>query len=95
MSIVVSRRLVIHGRVQGVGYRYAMIEKADALGVRGWVRNRGDGSVEAHAQGDAQAVESLLAWSRRGPPGARVDRVDVEDAPSETPLAGFGLRPTA
>jgi acylphosphatase len=86
--------LVIHGRVQGVGYRYAMIDKAGALGVHGWVRNRRDGSVEAHAQGDAQAVDALVAWSRRGPPGARVGAVDVEDVPGETGLTGFSLRST-
>jgi acylphosphatase len=95
VSVLTSKRLVIRGQVQGVGYRYAMVEKAGALGVHGWVRNRRDGTVEAHVHGDAHAVEALVAWSRRGPPAARVQGVDVEEVPEEIGLAGFGLRPTA
>jgi acylphosphatase len=87
--------LTITGRVQGVGFRYAMQQEAQRLGVTGWVRNRRDGSVEALAQGSADAVDALVAWARRGPPGARVADLQVVPATSEETLAGFELRPTA
>jgi acylphosphatase len=92
-----ARHLRIAGRVQGVGYRDALCREALARGVSGWVRNRRDGTVEALLQGDALAVEQVIAWARRGPPAARVDRLDAGDAEGELarPLAGFELRPTA
>ena len=72
------RRLVITGRVQGVGFRYAMAAQARALGVGGWVRNRRDGSVEAMVAGTSEQVAAMIAWSRQGPAGAAVDHVAVE-----------------
>jgi acylphosphatase len=93
MSERTALRLVIRGRVQGVGFRYAMVEEATALGVTGWVRNRRDGTVEAVVQGDAAAVEALRRWAERGPPGAAVSGVAA--APTEGEFAAFELRPTA
>ena len=90
---MIARRLVIHGGVQGVGYRYAMVEAANEHGVAGWVRNHRDGTVEALVQGETAAVEAVIAWCRRGPPAARVSRVDVIDAAIEA-HAGFDWRPT-
>ena len=89
------RHLSIRGQVQGVGYRWSMTQEAEKLGVTGWVRNRGDGSVEAVVAGDASAVQSLLIWARRGPAGARVDAVDMEPLPADTAFDAFEQRPTA
>lgn len=92
----IAQRLHIHGRVQGVGYRFSMVREAERLGVRGWVRNRRDGSVEALVAGEPQAVERLVVWARRGPAGAAVARVEVFGAEDEdSDGAGFVLRPTA
>lgn len=69
-------RLEIRGRVQGVGYRAALVDQARRLGLRGWVRNRRDGSVEAMVAGPPESVQRLLDWSRHGPPAAIVHSVD-------------------
>ena len=92
MTEKVTRRLAIHGLVQGVWYRESMRREADRLGVTGWVRNRPDGSVEALVQGSPAAVEAITAWSRRGPEQARVERVDA--SPAEGEFAAFEKRPT-
>lgn len=73
-------RLRIHGRVQGVFYRSSTRDEAQRLGVRGWVRNRPDGTVEAEVAGDDEAIEQLVAWCRSGPTAAQVERVEVEPA---------------
>jgi len=69
--------LQIFGVVQGVGYRWSMVKEARRLGVRGGVRNRRDGSVEAIVTGPTQALEQIIAWAREGPPSAKVTTVDV------------------
>ncbi len=85
------RRVIVHGRVQGVAFRYATRERAQALGASGWVRNRSDGAVEAVFEGPAEVVEAMLAFCRRGPPAARVERVDVHEEAPEA-LRGFEVR---
>jgi acylphosphatase len=88
-------RMRIHGRVQGVFFRNWAMERARALGVRGWVRNRRDGSVELLAFGDDEAVEALTAACRTGPPAARVERIEVAIEEGEGPPAGFRVTATA
>ena len=89
----VARHLVVHGAVQGVGYRAAAVEAARAFGVAGWVRNRRDGTVEAFVQGAPDPVAALVRWCHEGPPMARVTRVDVTEA-APAAHAGFEWRPT-
>lgn len=83
-----SRLLRIHGVVQGVGFRWSFCTEAQRLGTTGWVRNRRDGTVEALIQGEAETVAALIAWSRMGPPSARVSLVEVEIG-DEAPVTGF------
>ena len=93
-TVPLTQRFLITGHVQGVWYRASMCEQAQALGVRGWVRNRQDGSVEALCHGTVAQLQALLAWSRRGPPKARVDAVDVQDVPAEALAPTFVQRPS-
>jgi acylphosphatase len=88
-------RLLINGRVQGVGYRAWAIATAGSLGLRGWVRNRADGSVEISAKGTEQAVATMIDACRRGPPGARVQAISVVEADDDDGSVGFDARPTA
>lgn len=81
----VCRRVTVSGRVQGVGYRMSCAERATELGVSGWVRNLPDGDVEFVAEGDPEAVDALVSWSRRGPSFSRVTGVSVAE---ETPAGG-------
>jgi acylphosphatase len=91
---MIARRIIVSGRVQGVGFRYAMVDAAREVDVCGWVRNRRDGTVEALAQGEPGAVESAIAWCRRGPPGARVTDVEVAEVEVNSALKDFGMLAT-
>lgn len=93
--VIITRQLRITGRVQGVYYRASMVEQARALGLRGWVRNRLDGSVEALVTGPADPVQALVDWVHRGPAMARVDAVEVREALGVAEeLGGFEQRET-
>ena len=84
--VVIARRVVVHGIVQGVGFRAGAVSAARACGVTGWVRNRRDGTVEAFVQGTPDAVAAMIRWCHDGPRGARVTRVEASDAePSADP----------
>jgi acylphosphatase len=88
----VSRRYLVGGRVQGVGFRYFAEAAASREGLSGWVKNRPDGRVEIHAEGEAEAVERFERNVRHGPPGARVEDVDVEDMPPTGAGIGFLIK---
>ena len=91
---MIARRLVIRGTVQGVGYRESMLDIAREHGVVGWVRNRYDGTVDAFVQGDADAVERVIAWCRRGPSTARVTAVEPNEENASPELTAFTRRRT-
>ncbi len=87
----VARRLVIGGRVQGVGFRYFTQDAATRDGVTGWVRNLRDGRVEALLEGEAEAVTRVERAIRQGPPGARVDTVIVDTEEPSGAYATFSI----
>jgi ADP-ribose pyrophosphatase len=90
-----SVNLRIRGRVQGVGYRDFAWREATALGVAGFVRNRGDGSVEAHVQGPRERCDAFVERCRRGPRASSVKRIEVTRAAEDAALTEFTFRPTA
>lgn len=88
----VRAELKIHGRVQGVFFRQSTQAEATRLGLTGWVRNLPDGSVEALAEGPADAVRELLAWCRQGPPAAEVSSVDIDWTDATGEYQAFEVR---
>lgn len=83
-----AKRVVVHGKVQGVFFRDSVSREAESRGLSGWVRNTDDGTVEALFSGASEAVDALVDYCRSGPPDASVDAVDVEDA---EPYEGTGF----
>jgi len=92
MNDLIARHLVVRGRVQGVGYRNYLEYKAGHLGVKGWVRNRRDGSVEAVVQGSLAAIAEMIECAKRGPRAAEVSTVEISN--SEDEYDSFNVRPT-
>lgn len=92
MSETVTRHLSIRGLVQGVGFRNYIACKAQQLGIRGWVRNRSDGRVEAVVQGSAAAVAAIIECAHRGPRAAQVSDVTVSETGGD--YEEFGMRTT-
>jgi len=91
VAMSIRRRVVAHGRVQGVFFRDATRQGAKTRGVAGWVSNRSDGAVEAVFEGEPDAVESMLRFTREGPGRARVDDLEVVEEDPEG-LNGFSVR---
>ena len=94
LTAVARRRVVVSGRVQGVWYRDSCRDRAEMLGVRGWVANRSDGAVVAELEGDEPAVDALIAWMRTGPPRAVVTKVDVSELSGSGDWVGFRVMST-
>ena len=92
VPMLVARRFVVSGHVQGVGFRFFVLEAAQREGLHGWVMNRADGCVEAQAEGDAAAVERFERLIRRGPPGSRVESVHVDEDVPAGRATGFTIR---
>jgi acylphosphatase len=84
--------VVVHGRVQGVGFRYFVFRQASRLGLAGWVSNEPAGRVRCVAEGPRPALEALLEALREGPPGALVERVDPTWSAATNALHGFDVR---
>ncbi len=83
--------LIVHGRVQGVGFRYYTLATARRLGILGWVKNRSDTTVEIDAQGDAKMLDRFLKAVRKGSPASRVDRIRTEQK-NPTQFHSFEIR---
>jgi len=92
MAIRARMRLVVSGRVQGVGFRWAAVAEAQRRGLAGWVRNQAGGGVEIVAEGDKDGLEKLAAWARQGPRFASVSSVEQEWLEWSGELAGFEIR---
>jgi acylphosphatase len=90
--MLVARRILVSGRVQGVGFRWFVQELAALENAAGWVRNCADGRVEALIQADREAVGRIERQIRRGPPSARVEHVDAIDEAVVDHLSGFEIR---
>ena len=84
-------RARVTGRVQGVGFRWSAVREARRLGLRGWVRNADDGSVEVEAEGAPAALADFLAWLHQGPAGAVVSGVEVHPVPADASRGDFDL----
>ena len=83
--------LRVRGRVQGVGFRWSAAREAEALGLRGCIRNAPDGTVEVSVEGAADAVERFVRWLGKGPPGSRVDAVEPAEVGLQVPENGFRI----
>ena len=86
-----ARHGFVGGRVQGVAFRYYTREKAEQLGIAGWVRNLHDGRVEVWIEGEPGALEAMSSWLRQGPRGARVDRLELHEVECAN-LQSFAIR---
>jgi acylphosphatase len=91
-KLIEAQRYLVHGRVQGVGFRWFVEREAHILGVAGWVRNNHDGSVEVLAQGSRDQLSGLHSRLREGPRAARVDSVEVWEASPTAGLSSFRIQ---
>ncbi len=92
LDAMTARHLLVHGVVQGVGFRWSLAAEAERRGVHGWVRNREDGTVEAQLEGAIDAVQAVADWARTGPRHARVSHVEIT-AVGDQGAASFEIEP--
>ena len=89
---MVCKRVLLYGKVQGVSFRFYTHEKATRLGLKGWVRNNEDGSVEMLLCGEPENVENLITWAHSGPPQSQVETVEVSEVKDHFPKESFYIR---
>ena len=89
--MVEAAHITVHGRVQGVWFRAGTKEKAEELGLTGWVMNRPNGTVEIHAQGEKSQLENFIAWCRQGTPAAMVTSLDIDRSPIQQGFISFDI----
>lgn len=82
----------VHGRVQGVFFRASAVQRAQELGLTGWVKNRPDGSVEGVAEGPRSELEKLIAWCGQGPSGAKVTNVETRWETAQNAFSTFTIK---
>ena len=90
--MVIRKRFLVMGTVQGVGFRHSAARMALKLGVTGWVRNLPDGAVEVHAQGERESMDKMEQWLRKGPPSATITRLVVLETPLKEGESSFVIR---
>ncbi len=86
-----AAHIVVHGSVQGVFFRASTQSQASEYSLTGWVRNRPDGTVEIHAEGEKESLDRFIEWCRQGPPAANVQRLDLDWVASQS-LSDFEVR---
>ena len=86
-----SLKIKVHGRVQGVGFRYSAIQVATRIGISGWVRNEWDGTVQIYCEGEAASVDNFIRWCRKGPSMAYVTSLDIDPVPYQGVYNGFKI----
>ncbi len=89
---IIAKRVLVSGKVQGVGFRFALADKARSAHIQGWCRNLPTGQVECLMQGEASKLNALLDWLQQGPPGAIVENVTIEDQAVLEPMLGESIQ---
>ena len=85
--------ITVYGRVQGVWFRAGTKEKAEALGLTGWVKNRPDGTVEIHAQGEKSQLENFISWCHQGTPASQVTFLGIDRSKAKQEFTSFNIDP--
>ncbi len=92
MAMIEAIHITVHGRVQGVWFRAGTKEKADELDLFGWVKNRSDGTVEIHAEGQKIKLEQFISWCHKGTPAAEVASLGIEWLGTPQEHSSFDIR---